>query len=71
MWGPTSSSRPRGRGAPPLPRPEGYWGALLVLGLITYPYLFLALRAAFLGVDPSVEEAARTLGHPRGGSSSG
>ena len=48
----------------PLPRPEGYWGALLVLGLITYPYLFLALRAAFLGVDPSVEEAARTLGHP-------
>ncbi|BFH77696.1 hypothetical protein TthTF21_04130 [Thermus thermophilus] len=48
----------------PLPRPEGYWGALLVLGLTTYPYLFLALRAAFLGVDPSVEEAARTLGHP-------
>ena len=48
----------------PLPRPEGYWGALLVLGLTTYPYLFLALRAAFLGVDPSVEGAARTLGHP-------
>ncbi|GAB5603056.1 iron ABC transporter permease [Thermus sp. FJN-A] len=46
----------------PLPRPEGYWGALLVLSLITYPYLFLGLRAAFLGLDPSLEEAARTLG---------
>ncbi|WP_018111540.1 ABC transporter permease [Thermus igniterrae] len=46
----------------PLPRPEGYWGALLVLSLITYPYLFLSLRAAFLGLDPSLEEAARTLG---------
>ncbi|TBH21151.1 ABC transporter permease [Thermus thermamylovorans] len=46
----------------PLPRPEGYWGALLVLSLITYPYLFLGLRAAFLGLDPSQEEAARTLG---------
>ncbi|AEV15423.1 Iron(III)-transport system permease protein sfuB [Thermus sp. CCB_US3_UF1] len=46
----------------PLPRPEGYWGALLVLSLLTYPYLFLSLRAAFLGLDPSLEEAARTLG---------
>ncbi|MFN3369672.1 MAG: ABC transporter permease, partial [Thermus sp.] len=46
----------------PLPRLEGYWGALLVLSLITYPYLFLGLRAAFLGLDPSLEEAARTLG---------
>ncbi|GAA6755004.1 iron ABC transporter permease [Thermus thalpophilus] len=46
----------------PLPRLEGYWGALWVLSLITYPYLFLGLRAAFLGLDPSQEEAARTLG---------
>lgn len=46
----------------PLPRPEGYWGAVLVLSLLTYPYLFLSLRAAFLGVDPRLEEAARTLG---------
>lgn len=49
-------------GVLPLPRLEGYWGALLVLSLITYPYLFLGLRAAFLGLDPSLEEAARTLG---------
>jgi iron(III) transport system permease protein len=34
----------------------------LVLSFITYPYLFLSLRAAFLGLDPSLEEAARTLG---------
>ncbi|WP_243092622.1 ABC transporter permease [Thermus hydrothermalis] len=46
----------------PLPRPEGYWGALLILSLFTYPYLFLSLRAAFLGLDPTLEEAARTLG---------
>ncbi|MGC8904320.1 ABC transporter permease [Thermus sp.] len=49
-------------GVLPLPRLEGYWGALLVLSFITYPYLFLSLRAAFLGLDPSLEEAARTLG---------
>ncbi|KGQ21231.1 ABC transporter permease [Thermus filiformis] len=47
----------------PLPRPEGFWGAGLVLALFTYPYLFLNLRAAFLGLDPGQEEAARTLGH--------
>ncbi len=35
---------------------------MLVLSFITYPYLFLSLRAAFLGLDPSLEEAARTLG---------
>jgi len=49
-------------GVLPLPRLEGYGGALLVLSLLTYPYLFLPLRAAFLGLDPSLEEAARTLG---------
>ncbi|GAA6758225.1 ABC transporter permease [Thermus oshimai] len=49
-------------GVLPLPRLEGYWGAVLVLGFTTYPYLFLALRAAFLGLDPGLEEAARTLG---------
>ena len=48
----------------PLPRPEGFWGTAWVLTLFTYPYLFLNLRAAFLGLDPGQEEAARTLGHP-------
>lgn len=47
------------------PRPSGYWGAVGVLTLFTYPYLFLNLRATFLGMDPSLEEAARSLGHSR------
>lgn len=50
----------------PWPRPSGYWGALGVLVLFTYPYLFLNLRSALLGLDPSLEEAARSLGY-RGG----
>jgi iron(III) transport system permease protein len=45
------------------PRPSGYWGALGVLVLFTYPYLFLNLRSALLGLDPSLEEAARSLGY--------
>lgn len=37
----------------PWPRPTGYLGALGVLTLFTYPYLFLNLRAALLGLDAS------------------
>ena len=40
----------------------GYDGALLVLALYTYPYMFLTLRAAMAGLDPAREEAARSLG---------
>ena len=47
------------------PRPSGYWGALGILVLFTYPYLFLNLRAALLGLDPSHEEAALSLGQSR------
>jgi iron(III) transport system permease protein len=47
------------------PRLHGYFGAWLALGLSTYPYLFLNLRTALLGLDPSLEETARTLGHTR------
>ena len=46
-----------------LPRPSGYFGAWLALGLYTFPYLFLNLRAALLGLDPSLEDAARSLGY--------
>jgi len=49
----------------PLPRPSGFWGALIVLTLITYPYQYLSLRAALLGVDPALEESARSLGRGR------
>lgn len=46
-----------------LPRPTGYWGAVVALSLFLYPYLFLNLRAALRGLDPSLEESARTLGY--------
>ena len=46
-----------------LPRLSGYWGALIALSFYTSPYLFLNLRAALLGLDPSLEESARSLGY--------
>lgn len=45
-----------------LPRPQGWWGATLALSLYTFPYLYLNLRAAFSGLDASLEESARALG---------
>ena len=45
-----------------LPRPAGFWGALAVLTLATFPYLFLNLRSALAGLDPVSEDAARSLG---------
>lgn len=47
----------------PIPRISGYFGALLALGLTTFPYLYLNLLAAMNKLDPSLEEAARSLGH--------
>ena len=41
----------------------GFGGALAVLTLFTYPYMLLALRAGLRGLDPSLEEAARSLGY--------
>ncbi|MDX1636685.1 MAG: iron ABC transporter permease [Balneolaceae bacterium] len=46
-----------------LPRPGGFWGSLLVLSICTFPYLYLNLRTALLGMDLSIEEASRSLGH--------
>jgi len=46
-----------------MPRPGGFWGSLLVLSICTFPYLYLNLRTALLGMDPSIEEASRSLGH--------
>ncbi len=48
-----------------LPRLSGYDGAVIALSLGTYPYLFLNLRTALLGVDPALEESARALGYNR------
>lgn len=48
-----------------LPGMQGLWGASLALALYTFPYLFLNLRSAFLGMDPALEETARSLGKSR------
>ena len=34
-----------------------------MLTLFTYPYMLLTVRAAYRRLDPSLEEASRTLGH--------
>ncbi len=46
-----------------LPSLYGFPGTLVALILHTYPFLFLGLRSAFLQVDQSWVDAARTLGY--------
>ncbi|WP_033320529.1 ABC transporter permease [Streptomyces yerevanensis] len=41
---------------------EGFWAAALVLTLVSYPYVYLPVAAALVGVDPGQEEVARSLG---------
>jgi iron(III) transport system permease protein len=45
-----------------LPEIYGLPGATLALTLFSYPYLLLTVRAALLGMDPSLEDASRGLG---------
>ena len=45
-----------------VPRPSGLAGAAVALALYTFPYLFLNVRSALLGLDASLEESARSLG---------
>lgn len=45
-----------------LPSIYGFPGALLALTLFTYPYVLLSVRAGLRGLDPSLEEAARSMG---------
>jgi iron(III) transport system permease protein len=45
-----------------LPSIYGFPGALLALILFSYPYVLLSVRAALRGLDPSLEEAARSMG---------
>lgn len=42
---------------------SGLRGATLVLVLMTYPYVFLAVRGALRRLDPALEEAARSMGY--------
>jgi iron(III) transport system permease protein len=48
-----------------LPDIGGFAGAYLALTLFTYPYMYLIVGAAIRGLDPSLEETARTLGRSR------
>ena len=52
-------------GVDSLPSFYGFWGAWAVLTLFTYPYVLLTVRSALRGLDPSLEEASRTLGQGR------
>jgi iron(III) transport system permease protein len=45
-----------------LPEIYGFPGAFLALTLISYPFVFLGVRAALLRLDPGLLEAARSLG---------
>ena len=40
----------------------GYSGALLALGLFTYPYIYLLTVGALRRLDPALEESSRSLG---------
>ena len=48
-----------------LPDIGGFPGAFLALTLFTYPYVYLVAASALRGIDPTWEEAARTLGRSR------
>ncbi len=45
-----------------LPSIYGFPGAFLALTLFSYPYVLLSVRASLRGLDPSLEEAARSMG---------
>ena len=48
-----------------LPDPRSYWGVVLVMTLVFYPYVFLLARAAFREQGAATLETARSLGCSR------
>lgn len=50
-------------GVQELPEIYGWPGTILAIALFTYPYLLLSVRAGLQGINPAMEEAARSLGH--------
>jgi iron(III) transport system permease protein len=50
-----------------LPSPQSYAGAVLVMTLDTFPFVYLLARAAFLSLNVSYEEVARACGASRAG----
>jgi iron(III) transport system permease protein len=49
-----------------LPSFYGFPAAWLALTLCAYPYVLLSVRAGLRGIDPSMEDAARSLGRGNG-----
>jgi iron(III) transport system permease protein len=45
-----------------LPDPRSYWGIVLVMSLVYYPYVYLLARNAFAERSTTLFEAARSLG---------
>jgi len=43
-------------------RVTGFWGALITLVIYNFPFMYLNLRTAFVERDPSIIEAAKSLG---------
>ncbi|PSP31773.1 iron ABC transporter permease [Halobacteriales archaeon QH_10_67_22] len=52
-------------GVESIPGIYGLGGAVLVITLYTYPYVFITTRAALKSLDTTLVEAARTLRHTR------
>ncbi|MES1023459.1 iron ABC transporter permease [Gloeocapsa sp. BRSZ] len=52
-------------GVQQLPSIYGWFGTILAITLFTYPYILLSVRAGLHGIDPAIEEAARSLGYSR------
>ncbi len=46
-----------------LPEIYGFPGAMVTILMVSYPYALLPLQAALRGLDPSLEEASRSLGY--------
>ncbi len=62
IWGPKGLAQ-QWLGLEQLPNIYGFLGAFLALTLMSYPFTLLTVRAAFKRIDPSLVEAARSLGH--------
>ncbi|MCC5948727.1 MAG: iron ABC transporter permease [Nitriliruptoraceae bacterium] len=45
------------------PSPYGFWGAFTALTLFSFPYVLITVQSGLRGLDPSLEEASRLLGH--------
>ena len=45
------------------PAVQGFWGAAAIVTLAYYPLVYLPVAAVLRGMDPALEESARSLGH--------